>query len=93
MDAVPGAPACGGSPGSTVAVAFVAQPAVFRHPEVGDPRPARLIDVGTLPANRARKIAVLVPAGMVELNEANIPFGEPPGQQTVGGEGSGLARV
>ena len=44
-------------------------------------------------ARSLRQVAVLVPAAVVELDEAHAALGQPPRQQAVGGEGAGLARV
>jgi hypothetical protein len=36
---------------------------------------------------------MLIPAAMIELNETDIAFGQPPRQQAIGGIASGAARV
>ena len=39
------------------------------------------------------RFAVLVPAHVEELHEANVALGQPTGEQAVGGEGAGLVNV
>ena len=43
--------------------------------------------------NLARQAVVLVPAHVIELDEAHAALGQPAGQQAVGGVGAGLARI
>ena len=53
-----------------------------------------LVDVaGQRPGASRVRSAVVIPAAVVELDEADIALGQPPGQQAVGGEGSRLADV
>ena len=68
----------------------IEQPALF---EVGDQRVARAIDVGTLPANSLGQIAVMIPAGVIELDETNIPLGKAPGKKAVGRKRAGILRL
>ena len=44
-------------------------------------------------ADERGQTAVLIPALMEKLDEANAPLGQTAGHQAVGGEGAGLARV
>ena len=64
---------------------------VVEHPtllEIGDEAVPRAIDIGTLSLDRAGQAAVMVPAGMVELDESHVPLGQSPREQAVGGERS-----
>jgi len=38
----------------------------------------------------SRQVVVLIPAAMIELNEAHAALGQPPREETIGGIGSGL---
>ncbi len=66
----------------------VEQAALF---EVDDERGGGLVGFGALAADAGGQAAVLVPALVVELDEAHAALGQPAGQQAVGGEGAGLA--
>ena len=61
--------------------------------EVGDERGGGLIGLLTLAFDTAGEAAVVVPVLMIQLDEFHAAFGEPPGEETVGGEGAGFARV
>ena len=52
-----------------------------------------LVGVAALAGDLLGQVRVLVPAAMEELDEAHAALGQPAGQQAVGGEGAGLARV
>ena len=54
--------------------------------QVGEQRRTRLIRLAALPLDIARQVVVLIPALVIELNEPDALFREPPRQQTVGGE-------
>ena len=41
----------------------------------------------------ARQVVVMIPAAMIELNEADAALGQPPREQAVGGKRAGLARL
>ena len=60
-----------------------------------DPSPARRTADRSRHLQRQipRQVAVLVPAAMIELDEAHAALGQPPRQQAIGGEGAGLAGV
>ncbi len=61
--------------------------------EVGDQGRRRLVGVAALRCDLLGQVAVLVPAAMKELHEPHAPLAQPPGQQAVGGEGAGRARL
>ena len=61
--------------------------------EIFDQRGRGLIGVAALPFQCARQVAVLVPAHVEELNEPHAAFGQPAGQQAVGGIGAGLLHL
>ena len=61
--------------------------------QIPDQRSRRLVCFTTLSTYCIREIAVLVPAGMVELNETYPPFSKPTGQQAIGCIGARLLRV
>jgi len=42
-----------------------------------------LVDISSLAAQVSRQASVVIPATMEKLNEADIPFGHPPGEQAV----------
>src|SRR5207247_9785113 len=54
--------------------------------EIGDQSGARTIRVPALRLNLLGQVGVLVPAAMVELDEADALLGEPPGKEAVGRE-------
>ena len=60
--------------------------------QVGKQRPSR--SIGQLAANThiSLQVAVMVPAAVVQLNEAHAAFRQASGQQTVGGVGA-IARL
>src|SRR5262245_19726849 len=60
--------------------------------EVLDEGRARLIDVAALAANLLRQVAVLIPAAVHELHEADAAFNHAPGEQAITGE-SAVDRV
>src|SRR5215471_9580106 len=55
-------------------------------------RRRRLVSPPALKRQVARQVAMLIPASMIKLNEANASFGQAAREQTVGGVRSGLAR-
>src|SRR5215510_16061770 len=55
-------------------------------------RRRRLIRALALKRQIARQVAVLIPASVIKLNEANAAFGQAAREQTVGGVRSWLAR-
>ena len=59
--------------------------------EIRDERRGRLIRPTALQREIARQIVVLVPAAMIELDEAHVALGEATRQEAVGGVGPGLA--
>ena len=61
--------------------------------QIGDERRRRLIRALALQREIARQIVVLIPAAMIELDEAHVALGEPPRQQAVGGVRARLARL
>ncbi len=66
---------------------------VFEHaplPQVLDQPGAGLVGLAAKDAYARRQTAMMIPAGMVKLDEPDIALGEAPGQQTVRREGSGL---
>ena len=69
---------------------------IVEHPallEILHQRPAWLVDLLALAGEHLRQEAVDIPAAMVDLNEAHVPFGQPPRHETSLGERSGLARL
>ncbi len=69
---------------------------LVEHPallEVGDQCGGRLVHVAALQRQIARQIAVLIPAAMVQLDEAHAALGQAPGQQTIRRIRARLARV
>src|SRR5262249_42673494 len=52
-----------------------------------------LIDACALQGNVARQVVVLVPAAMIELNEADATLGEPARKETICGIGAGFPRI
>src|SRR5215468_3116433 len=67
----------------------VEQAALF---QVLNERRGRLIRAPALERQVARQVAVLIPASVIKLNEADAAFGQTSREQTVGGVGAGLAR-
>ena len=68
----------------------VEQPALL---QVLDQRGRGLVGVVALAADLVRQVAVLVPAHVVELDEAHAALGQAAGQQAVGGVAAGLLHV
>src|SRR5690349_7277734 len=69
---------------------------VVQHPalgQIGDEPCGRLIYVFAALGQGLRKPSVMVPVAMIELDEAHAPLGETAGQDAIGSEGAGLARV
>ena len=67
----------------------VQQPALL---QIADQRRRRLIGVAALEREIARQIVVLVPAAMIELDEAHVALGQPAREQAIRREGAGLPR-
>src|SRR5271157_1007921 len=61
--------------------------------EVLDQASAGLVSLAAEDANARRQAAVMIPAGMVKLDEPDVALGQPPGQQAVGRERSRLPRI
>ncbi len=61
--------------------------------EIGDQRGGGLVGLAALVADGAGQAAVVVPALVVELDEADAALGQAAGEQAVGGEGAGRAAV
>src|SRR5207247_11291272 len=61
------------------------KPAGFK---VGEQGIAGLVHVLTLAANGFGEIAMLVPTGMIELNETDIALSQAASEQTIGGKGA-----
>ena len=69
---------------------------LIEHPallEVGDQRGGRLVHITALQRQIARQVAVLIPAAMVQLDEAHAALGQAPGQQTIRRVRARLTRV
>ena len=60
--------------------------------QVRDERRRRLIRALALQRQIARQILVLIPAAVIELDEADVALRQPPRQQTVGRVGARLPR-
>ncbi len=52
-----------------------------------------MIGLLALLANLFGKVPVLIPSGMVELDEADTALGQAAGKQAIRGKGAGLLRV
>src|SRR5437016_10499439 len=61
--------------------------------EVFDQRGAGLVCLASLGADAGGQVAMLVPALVIKLDEADAAFGQPPRQQTIGGKSPWLAAV
>src|SRR5579883_2314460 len=61
--------------------------------QVDDQRRAGLVGLAAEGADAAGQAAVVVPAGVIELDEPDVALGQPAGQQAVGGERARLARI
>ena len=61
--------------------------------ELGQKRGGGLVGVVALAFDATGQVVVLVPAAMVELDEAHTPLGEPTGEDAVRGIRSGLLRL
>ena len=59
--------------------------------QVADQGRARLVGLAAELADAAGQPAVVVPAGVIELNEPHVALGQPSGQQAVGGKRPRLA--
>src|ERR1700722_3655380 len=68
----------------------VKQTALF---QVHDQGRRRLVGAFTLQRQVARKIVMLIPAAVIELNESHVAFQQTAREQTIGGVGAGFARV
>ncbi len=61
--------------------------------QVADQRRAGLVGLAAELADAAGQAAVMVPAGMIELDEPDVALGQAAGQQAVGGERPRLPRI
>src|SRR5688572_1684739 len=69
---------------------FLEQSALF---EIEDERGARLIDILALERQMLRELSVLIPAAMIELDETNAAFNQPPREQTIRGKRPRFTRI
>src|SRR4051794_12621608 len=68
----------------------IEQPALF---EIGNESSRGLIGAFALQRQVTRKVVVLIPAAMVELDEAHATLGETPCHQAIGCVCTGFARI
>src|ERR1043166_8281531 len=69
---------------------LVEQPALL---EVGDQSVAGLVDIFALTPDAIGQTAMMVPTGMIELNEADVALAQTPSEQTIRGKSTGLLRL